>query len=221
MGGKHLTPPACLVAPRGRAWQWGAAGRPWEPVLGRPGQSSHRICCSSEVERVVNQGPARGDREEEREGRGGGFPRGSVIKNPPANAEDADSTPAPPCTESGMTEHACTAAQEVDLIRSSAGGLEFLFLWLPSVTQQLHIWVPWPSRLAARAEGFSVAPVGLSLCRAVDLDLGALFSDYCSPPPAAPVVGGALLSQSRKFSTPISGVKVFFFFLSLFLSRLQ
>ena len=163
MGGKHLTPPACLVAPRGRAWQWGAAGRPWEPVLGRPGQSSHRICCSSEVERVVNQGPARGDREEEREGRGGGFPRGSVIKNPPANAEDADSTPAPPCTESGMTEHACTAAQEVDLIRSSAGGLEFLFLWLPSVTQQLHIWVPWPSRLAARAEGFSVAPVGLSL----------------------------------------------------------
>ena len=39
-------------------------------------------------------GPARGDREE-RQGRGGGFSGGSVIKNPPANAEDADSTPAP------------------------------------------------------------------------------------------------------------------------------
>ena len=97
-----------------------------------------------------------------------------MIKNPPANAEDADSTPAPGRSpaQSGMTEHACIAAREVDLIRSSAGGLEFLFLWMPSVTQQLHIWVPWPSRLAARAEGFSLAPAGLSLCRRCGPGLG-------------------------------------------------
>lgn len=99
-------------------------------------------------------GPAPGDGEEEREGRERGFQGGSVMKNPPANGEDADSTPVPgrsppPRTEPGATEHACTAAREVDLIRSSAGGLEFLFLWLPSVTQQPHIWVPWPSRSVA------------------------------------------------------------------------
>lgn len=128
-----------------------------------------------------------------------------------------------PRTEPGATEHACTAAQEVDLIRSSAGGLEFLFLWLPFVTQQPHIWVPWPSRsvacpLLAWRPGprGSLWPQRVSVfAGAVDLDSGALLSGYRSPPPAAPVVGGALLSQSRKFSTPTSG-GTFFFFLFFF-----
>ena len=97
-GGEHLTPPACLVTLRGRAWQGGAAGRHWEPGLGRPAQSSHRICCSSPVETEVNgiyAGPCTRCPAGKGAQRGAGFPGGSVIKNPPANAEDTDSPPAP------------------------------------------------------------------------------------------------------------------------------
>ena len=110
-------------------------------------------------------------------------------------------------------------AREVDLIRSSAGVWSLLVLWLPSVIQRLPVWVPWPSHSAAcpllawrPGPRGSLWPQGVSVfAGAVDLDLGALVSGYPSPPPAAPVVGRALPSESRKVSTPTSRGKVFFF----------
>lgn len=158
-------------------------------------------------------GPAPGDGEEEREGSEQGFQGGSVMKNPPANGEDTDSTPlcqgrspAPRRTEPGATEHACTAAREVDLIRSSAGGLEFLFLWLPSVTQQPHIWVPWPSSavllgfasLAARAEGVLCGPSGSQSSQALWTWIWGRCCLVTVPSPCCPSGGRSLTIPVQK-----------------------
>ena len=98
VGGETPDTSSLPCHPQGQGLAGGAAGRHWEPVLGRPAQSSHRICCSSPVETEVNGiygGPCTRCPAGKGARRGAGFPGGSVIKNPPANAEDTDSPPAP------------------------------------------------------------------------------------------------------------------------------
>lgn len=200
-------------------------GRHWEPVLGRPGQSSHRSGCSSEGEcgepdlcQALHQVTG----EEERRGENG--VEVGQMKNP-LPMEKIQIRPlcsaVPLVTEPRLTEHACTAARGRS-DQEFSWGLEFLFLWLPSVTSNLTSGFPGLPQCClsfcqpgGQGRGF-LWPQRVSVfAGAVDLDSGALLSGC--PLPCCPS-GGALLSQSRKFSTPTSGGTVFF---SLFLSCLQ